>query len=178
MNRTGNFVDLRELSLRTGGRIERVFELDIAPVTLGGVPFEVVVDGAGVTVHAQRIAGGHLVGVNLGARIYGSCVRCLDEVVLHLSADQEEFVPLHPEEWDEADISPLIEDSIVDVDGLSREALVLALPSKLLCDEFCRGLCPDCGRPLTSEKCECVPRTGDERWARLADLKPDGTEGT
>lgn len=176
MTRTGNVIDLRELSLGPGERTERVFQLEIAPVALGGVPFEVVVDEAGVTVWVQRIAGGHLVGVSLGACIYGSCARCLDEVVLHLSADQEEFVPRRPDEWDEADISPFIEDSIVDVDGLSREALVLALPSKLLCDESCRGLCPDCGRPLGSEVCDCAPQTGDERWARLADLTLDGTE--
>jgi len=176
MTRTGNLLDLRELALQPGASIEKVFQLEVAPVTLGGVPLDVVVGGVGVRVCAHRIAGGHLVGVRLEAMIYGPCARCLAEVALHVSADQEEFVPRRPEEWDEADISPFIEDSVVDVDGLAREALVLALPSKVLCDESCRGLCPTCGNLAGSEMCDCAPQTGDERWARLADLALDDGE--
>ena len=135
-----------------------------------------VVDEAGVKVSVQRIAGGHLVGIKLGAKIYGPCARCLAEVVVHVSAEQEEFVPRRPEEWDESDISPFIQDSVVDVDGLAREALVLAMPSRVLCDESCSGLCPICGNVLSSGACECSPQTGDERWARLADLTLDDEE--
>lgn len=170
MIKPANLLDLRELALRPGARVEKVFHLDIAPVTSGGVPFDVVVDEAGARVNVQRIAGGHLVKVQLEARIYGPCARCLAEVVLHVSADQEEFVPRRPEEWEEGDISPFIQDSVVDVEGLAREALVLALPAKVLCEESCSGLCPTCGNLLASEMCDCAPPTGDERWARLADL--------
>ena len=77
-----------------------------------------------------------------------------------------------------SEISPFIQDSVVDVDGLAREALVLAMPSRVLCDESCSGLCPICGNLLASEKCECSAETGDERWARLADLTlEDGEHG-
>ena len=101
MTKPGNRLDLRELALQPGARVEKIFHVDIAPVTSGGVPFDVVVDEAGVRVSVQRIAGGHLVGVKLGAKIYGPCARCLAEVVVHVSADQEEFVPRRPEDWDE-----------------------------------------------------------------------------
>src|SRR5665648_624531 len=170
MTKPGNRLDLRELALQPGARIEKVFHVDIAPVTSGGVLFDVVVDEADVRVSVQRIAGGHLVGARLEAKIYGPCARCLSEVVVHVSADQEEFVPRRPEEWDESEISPFIQDSVVDVDGLAREAVVLAMPSRVLCDESCSGLCPTCGNLLASEKCECPPHASDERWARLADL--------
>ncbi len=170
MTKPGNRLDLRELALRPGERVEKVFHFDIAPVISGGVPFDVVVDEAGERVSVQRIAGGHLVGVRLEAKIYGPCARCLAEVVVPVSAVQEEFVPRRPEEWDESEISPFIQDSVVDVDGLAREAVVLAMPSRVLCDDSCAGLCPICGNLLASEKCECSPHTDDERWAPLADL--------
>src|SRR5680860_240330 len=98
MTRTGYLLDIRELVLRPGERIEKVFDLDIAPVTLGGVPFDVVVDEAGVRVSVQRIAGGHLVEIQLEATVYGPCARCLAEVVLHVAVDQQEFVPRRGEE--------------------------------------------------------------------------------
>ena len=37
-----------------------------------------------------------------------------------------------------------------------RDALLLSLPSKTLCREDCRGLCPNCGANLNDEECRCV----------------------
>lgn len=168
MTRPSVHLDLRELALHPGNEVERVFDLEIAPVYLGGVPFPVVLQGAGVTIRVRRIAGGHLVGVRMNATVYGPCSRCLDDVAVSISADQEEFVPARPEDWEEGDVSPFIEDFVVDVAGLAREALVLALPTKVLCDESCAGLCPTCGATVGSSGCTCSTRVVDQRWARLA----------
>ncbi|MHB8869272.1 MAG: YceD family protein [Thermoleophilia bacterium] len=168
-------LDLRELALRSGGEVERIFDLEIAPVFLGGVPFSVLARGLGVRVRVRKIAGGYLVRVALQATVYGPCARCLEEVALDVSAEQEEFVPSRSEEWEEGDLSPFIEDLVVDVPGLAREALVLALPTKILCDEACPGLCPSCGQAVDSPECGCAPVTVDERWAALAHL--DLSEG-
>jgi uncharacterized protein len=165
-----NRLDLRELGLRPGTRAERDFQLDIEPVRLGGVPFEIIVAEEGALVTVQRITGGHLVKVDLEAVAYGPCERCLEEVALAVSATEEEFVPSRPDEWEDADVSPFIQDQVVDVDGLAREALVLAMPAKILCEESCPGLCPECGAPAGSEACKCERDETDERWAGLADL--------
>ncbi len=170
MTRPLAHLDLRELALRSGGEVERTFDLEIAPVSLGGVSFSVLRHGPGVQVRVRKIAGGYLVRVALRATVYGPCARCLEEVALDVSAEQEEFVPSRPEEWEKGDISPFIEDLVVDVPGLAREAFVLALPSKILCDESCPGLCPSCGAALDSSECSCAPTTVDERWAALAHL--------
>lgn len=170
MTRPSAHLDLRELALRPGSEEERVFDLQIAPVSLGGVDFAVVLRGPGVYVRVRKIAGGHLVRVSLSAAVYGPCSRCLGDVALEISADQEEFVPSKPEDWDEADVSPFIVESVVDVGGLAREALVLSLPTKVLCDEGCTGLCPSCGAAAGSAECTCAPEPFDGRWAALAEL--------
>jgi uncharacterized protein len=36
-----------------------------------------------------------------------------------------------------------------------RDFLLLALPSKFLCKEDCRGLCADCGANLNLQSCQC-----------------------
>jgi uncharacterized protein len=64
-----------------------------------------------------------------------------------------------------------VEDLVVDVDGVAREALVLALPGQVLCSDSCRGLCPQCGQDLNRGACECGGRETDERWNKLKDLR-------
>ena len=176
MARTRHLLDLHELGLRPGDRTERSYLLHIAPVTVGGTPYDVIVGEEGASLSVQRIAGGHLLVISLNAVAYGPCSRCLSDVALPVTAHEEEFIPLRPEEWEEADVSPFVDDHVVDVDGLAREAVVLALPAKVLCDERCPGLCPHCGRPLQFDACECAASTGDERWARLADLFSESDE--
>ena len=61
---------------------------------------------------------------------------------------------------DEIDLSPLI-----------REELLLALPTRPLCREECRGLCPRCGTNLNQGECRCPEPAGDPRLAVLRSLK-------
>ena len=59
----------------------------------------------------------------------------------------------------------------VDVDELVREQILLALPSRNLCREDCKGLCPKCGADLNAGQCSCEQGETDPRWATLADWK-------
>ena len=43
----------------------------------------------------------------------------------------------------------------VDVAGPIREAIILAFPSRLVCREDCKGLCPKCGVNLNVSSCNC-----------------------
>jgi uncharacterized protein len=62
------------------------------------------------------------------------------------------------------------ENDQIDLDELVLEQLELSLPSRVLCREECRGLCPQCGADLNVEQCDCKPQI-DPRWRALADLK-------
>jgi uncharacterized protein len=163
------YVDLKDLALRGGDRFERTFNLELAPILLGGQSYEALVP-RGVDVVVDRVAGGFLVRVSLTAALYGPCERCLAEAKVEVAAEQQEFVPTTEEEWDESDLSPFIEDMVVDISGLAREATVLAVPSQIICSPECRGLCPVCGQNLNAGPCECPPQMGDERWSALKDM--------
>lgn len=59
----------------------------------------------------------------------------------------------------------------IDLSPLVREQVLLSLPTRPLCGEQCRGLCPRCGINLNHAQCECSPATGDPRLAVLRAVK-------
>ncbi len=64
------------------------------------------------------------------------------------------------------------ENDEINLDDLVMEQIELNLPSRTLCREDCRGLCPQCGADLNLESCRCSQPV-DPRWAALADLKAE-----
>lgn len=143
---------------------------------LGGITYQVLLP-EGVTVVVDRVAGGFLVGVSAKARIYGPCARCLTETVVETHAEQQEFAPTARDGWEGSDLSAFIDDLVVDVSGVTREAVVLSLPEQLVCSPGCKGLCPRCGRDLNQGECSCEPAEGDERWQKLSELSFDEEAG-
>jgi uncharacterized protein len=168
-------LSLADLALRGGERYEQTYPLDIDPVLLGGVAYQVLVPG-GVTLVVDRVTGGYLLDVSLDANIYGPCARCLAESVLHVHAEQREFAPTARDGWDEFEGSDFIKDLMVDIAGLAREALVLALPPQVVCKDECSGLCALCGHDLNLGPCDCKDEEVDGRWGRLKDLDLGETE--
>jgi uncharacterized protein len=115
------------------------------------------------------------------AQIDSVCSRCLKE--FSMPVEQEfDFVlspaplrsagateELRPEELglsyysgDEINLGPLI-----------REQVMLALPTRPLCAEVCRGLCGGCGADLNFEECRCAQPADDPRTAFSRKLKID-----
>jgi uncharacterized protein len=64
-------------------------------------------------------------------------------------------------------------DDQIDLNELLREQFYLALPMKPLCQEACKGLCPQCGVNLNAAPCDCAPAWEDPRLAGLRTLKRD-----
>lgn len=62
------------------------------------------------------------------------------------------------------------EDTIIDISAVLTEELLLWMPSKILCREDCRGLCPRCGKNLNEGDCTCAQSQGDPRLAVLKTL--------
>jgi uncharacterized protein len=63
-----------------------------------------------------------------------------------------------------------VADGELDLAELAAEQILLGLPMRWVCNEACRGLCPQCGANRNQENaCTCEPET-DPRWQALADL--------
>lgn len=70
---------------------------------------------------------------------------------------------------EDEDITPL-EGSSIDLDSILYTGLILSLPSKSLCSEECKGLCPVCGKNLNNETCTCSIDNTDPRFDILDKL--------
>src|SRR5262249_31403744 len=113
--------------------------------------------------------------------ISAPCDRCLKEVMLPIEIPFDLFyTPSDPgaghtgeHELQERDLDfAVYENEQIDLDELVLEQLELSLPSRVLCREECRGLCPQCGADLNVEQCDCKAPI-DPRWQALADLKAE-----
>ena len=107
-----------------------------------------------------------------------ACSRCLEGFrvpvrapfdLLFLPAASEPASPEQEIEDDDLGTS-YYRDGVIDLADVVREQLSLALPMKPLCQEGCRGLCPECGTNLNSGACDCAPRWEDPRLAPLKAL--------
>src|SRR4029077_14778902 len=59
----------------------------------------------------------------------------------------------------------LYEGEEVNLTPLIREQMLLALPTRPMCREDCRGLCPQCGANLNERDCGCDRETVQGRFA-------------
>jgi len=130
-----------------------------------------------VDVVVTNTGKGLLVRGTLECNVQYQCTRCLREFPSTLTGDVEEFYRTSPEAVvvdDGDDFFPdeaetLVGDEI-DLTEPLREALLLAVPMKILCSADCRGLCPKCGQPLAAQTCDCEEPVTDLRFAPLLDL--------
>ena len=79
------------------------------------------------------------------------------------------------EQEDSEDEIFLLDGNELDLDELVTTAFVLAMDTKNLCSEDCKGLCAKCGADLNLGPCGCRPEV-DPRLAALAQLLDDESE--
>ena len=107
-----------------------------------------------------------------------ACSRCLEGFrvpmdpsfdLLFLPASAEPHANEQEVEDDDLGTS-YYRDGVIDLADVVREQLFLALPMKPLCQEACKGLCPECGTNLNAGACDCTHRWDDPRLAPLKAL--------
>lgn len=123
----------------------------------------------------------------------GICGRCLRQTRMELALDVEWYFEPRTERAapvDDAGELDLAEEELQDVEGatvhhyggdtldlapLVWDELVLEAPSRHLCDEDCKGLCPHCGNNLNERACGCAETnaSGHTGLSGLKDLFPD-----
>ena len=100
--------------------------------------------------------------------IDGFCDRCLDSIKksITLPITQTFYKDGTDGEFDDYAYSG----SKLDATKAVYDEIVLSLPSSLLCNEDCKGLCPKCGVNLNEQQCDC-DTTRENPFSVLKDLK-------
>ena len=169
---SGLVLDTHELGRGAGGmkRVSRAVE---APADLG---IEVIAVPPGSPIDLdlmlEAVVEGVLVTGSASAQLRGECVRCLTEISDEIEVRFQELFVYDDREVDpdeELEVSRL-QDDLVDLEPLLRDAVVLALPFQPLCQDDCPGLCTECGARLADDPDHTHGEPVDPRWAALATL--------
>jgi uncharacterized protein len=127
----------------------------------------------------EAVMEGVLLTGTATATLEGECVRCLepieDEILarlqeLYVYPDQHAKATEH-DDRDLDDETSLLEDDLIDLEPLLRDAVVLALPFQPLCQDDCPGLCTECGARLADDPDHTHGAPIDPRWAGLEKLQ-------
>jgi uncharacterized metal-binding protein YceD (DUF177 family) len=113
------------------------------------------VDRAG---HDMRLRG------QVSAQLELGCDRCAESVLIEIDTPFDLFYTPREDESDKADEVELqirdldfsvYENEEINLDDLVMEQLELSLPLRVLCQENCQGLCPQCGTNFNVTTCQC-----------------------
>jgi uncharacterized protein len=157
------------------------FDRELRPGPLEG-PAGETISVSGVRLRGSAVPGdrGADFEAHLDAALTLTCGRCLEPVPFRVSTEVRlRLVPEMPEapaghdvELDAADaLLYAAPEGKVDLTELVTEQLYLALPLKPLCDEACKGLCPECGANRNRTECACRREDVDPRLAPLLRFK-------
>jgi len=162
--------NIRTARLRSGDQFRDVKEVDLEPLALGGQRYIPIPESPEAALTLTRLSSGLMLELEFDVRLVGPCVRCLADAGLDVSIKDRQYQATSPD-GDEELRTPYLQDDRLDLSAWARDAVALALPDKILCRPDCAGLCPACGRDLNAEPHEHEEVGGDERWAKLAELR-------
>jgi uncharacterized protein len=164
-------LDLRSLPLNAGEATRIAVPLDLTRFTLAGDHYDPLPPHVEGELRFTRLASGKLFDLGFHAVVFGPCQRCLGEARLDIDVEGQEYQADSPELGAEEDMTtPYLTGELLDLDQWAHDALLLAMPLRVLCREDCAGLCPMCGIDLNTQTCSCVTTTVDDRWSALRDL--------
>jgi len=126
-----------------------------------------------------RLAGAEVfVNGHIETRAQVACDRCLKPIELPVETDFDlqyitgtDYESSRAVELTEAEMAVSVFDGdVIDVDEIVKEQILLAVPTRMLCQPDCKGLCPDCGIDKNKGDCVCGTDEVDPRWAALKNL--------
>ncbi len=132
-----------------------------------------------VTLKLVMSDSGHLLLMTAGhAIVTTECARCLSDVRQEIDFQAEITLTVAKTEiLDESD-DPVgvVWNGVLDMDQWISEEILVNLPSKVLCQEDCKGICPKCGQNLNQSECGCDRFVMDPRMQKVLDVFSEAKE--
>jgi len=152
---------------------------EISPQELGIGDGEFQPDGpCHFSIRIRKLDTGFHVRGTAWAAVVQTCSRCLVETPQTVEADFT--LVFEPASVNHANIEEdmrkqdlgmfFFEGNEIDLAPEVLQALRLALPSKPLCSDGCKGLCATCGADLNVGPCACKPEQDESHDGTLGDL--------
>lgn len=163
-------VDLAAKRLAPGEGRRLELEVPLPTIELGGNTYTAEPQPVAARLEMSRTLGdGWAFRLSSSVRLTGPCTRCLAPAAPVVEVDSREVD--RPGGGEELE-SPYLADDELDVGDWLRDAVVLGMPTAVLCHSNCPGLCEECGIRLA----EAGPdhhheKPLDPRWAALRDLQ-------
>ena len=169
MGQLHEYLDLGELGIGSGE--SRTLDLDISMDSFlsGGIKYEAVPKNT-PTLDISRTVSGWVLKLSYVVDVKGPCSRCLTDASIPIEIVTTEVD--QPNEVEEMS-SPYVEEDQLEIQSWAQAALIFKMPSKVLCQKGCRGLCSVCGANLnTNDPADHTHNKGDDpRWAKLKQIK-------
>jgi|GEM_PF-110293 len=161
-------IDVRSLELHSGGARRVDGSVHVDALRCGGQDYHVEPATIDVQCEVVRLINGWHLRLRTQADLRGPCWRCLGDAHLHSTIDVTEIAIQGAEDPDMECL--YLVDDVLEIADWVRDAIAEDLPSMILCDEGCAGLCPICGENRNVVRCECARPDTDPRWSALAEL--------
>ena len=104
-------------------------------------------------------------------RYHASCDRCAREAERVYEVPVCHILVEALSNDDDEDEYIVVEDRQLDLERLTLEDIYLFLPSKFLCVDDCKGVCPQCGTNLNEASCSCKKEVDPRLEALLSMLE-------
>ena len=134
-----------------------------------------------IHIRASLSRSGHVLLIHSRSEIQVDwvCARCLELFPLTLTSEYSTSLKPKPDSAlvEELELSredletEFYQGEEIDITPLMQDQVLLSLPSKALCREDCRGLCPHCGTNLNRHHCQCREQFMDPRFAALKNFR-------
>lgn len=165
-------LETRDLGRRAGS-LREVRRTVPAPDSLG-LELVAVPPGSDVDLdlRLESVMEGVLVSGTATVALAGECGRCLEPFTDSLRVDIQELFVYPDSATDttaDADEVSRMEQDLLDLEPVVRDAVVLALPLTPLCRPDCAGLCAGCGQRMDDLPADHSHDAPDPRWAGLAE---------
>lgn len=161
-------LDLKKIFTDENETLSFDYNMDLSSTEVGGgaYPFVSPVKVKGTVVGKDGFAQ-----LKVGASFDFSvpCDRCAGRINRRYDYSfSHTLVPSLENEDDDRFIE--VRDEQLNLDELVREDILLELPTKFLCREDCKGICPKCGKNLNDGPCGCNSQHIDPRFDVLKNL--------